>query len=366
MTAAHRARHGVEDAELSLDHARSSGRSTCSATGPSAMVAGLLARAGIEFVGEHYADWADGRASPRHQRPARCPSTRSCRCRWCAAPRSPGVPTGRGSASSRSTRTGASRACPASTRPATRPTSRSSRAASPPSRPTPSPQTIAARARRAGSRPSRSGRCCAACCSPAASRASCAPTRGGDDAARVLAHALWWPPAKIAGRYLAPYLAARDRDRRARRAGGLNRRPASRTSRSPSPSRACSRDAGRQPVVSTQHVAWAARIVGGGWRPRLGAHLPRTATEGTACPISAPNPPSEELPEFLDDLDDDTRAEPAAVPKTGPLRFARMTGSSIAGRDAAAVGHRLPQRRLLPPRGRGARASTTCAWPSRS
>ena len=47
------------------------------------------------------------------------------------------------------------------------------------------------------------------------------------------------------------------------------------------------------------------------------------------------DPPSEELPEFLDDLDGDTRAEPAAVPKTGPLRFARMSGSSIAGRDAA-------------------------------
>jgi hypothetical protein len=41
-----------------------------------------------------------------------------------------------------------------------------------------------------------------------------------------------------------------------------------------------------------------------------------------------------ELPEYLDDVDSETAT--AAVPKTGPLRFARMTGSSIAGRDAAA------------------------------
>src|SRR5438045_9732108 len=34
-----------------------------------------------------------------------------------------------------------------------------------------------------------------------------------------------------------------------------------------------------------------------------------------------------ELPEHVDDVE---------VPKSGPLRFARMTGSSIAGRDAAA------------------------------
>jgi hypothetical protein len=31
-----------------------------------------------------------------------------------------------------------------------------------------------------------------------------------DDAGRAERHALWWPPTKIAGRYLAPYLAARD------------------------------------------------------------------------------------------------------------------------------------------------------------
>jgi hypothetical protein len=42
----------------------------------------------------------------------------------------------------------------------------------------------------------------------------------------------------------------------------------------------------------------------------------------------------EQLPDHLDD--DDADAAPAAAPpREGPLRFARMTGSSIAGRDAA-------------------------------
>jgi hypothetical protein len=41
-----------------------------------------------------------------------------------------------------------------------------------------------------------------------------------------------------------------------------------------------------------------------------------------------------EVPEHLED-DEARAAAPAAPPKTGPLRFARMAGSSIAGRDAA-------------------------------
>src|SRR4051794_10033589 len=45
--------------------------------------------------------------------------------------------------------------------------------------------------------------------------------------------------------------------------------------------------------------------------------------------------PTEQLPDFIDDLDGDTQAESATAVKTGPLRFARMSGSSIAGRDAA-------------------------------
>jgi len=53
----------------------------------------------------------------------------------------------------------------------------------------------------------------------------------------------------------------------------------------------------------------------------------------------------EQLPAYLDDADlDGASVEPgeeadapaAAPPRTGPLRFARMSGSSIAGRDAAA------------------------------
>jgi hypothetical protein len=41
----------------------------------------------------------------------------------------------------------------------------------------------------------------------------------------------------------------------------------------------------------------------------------------------------EELPDHLDDVD--VEAKQRDVPRSGPLRFARMTGSSIAGRDAA-------------------------------
>src|SRR5688500_4216115 len=50
--------------------------------------------------------------------------------------------------------------------------------------------------------------------------------------------------------------------------------------------------------------------------------------------MSEPHPdqPIDELPEFLEDSDGDERAH---IPKTGPVRFARMSGSSIAGRDAA-------------------------------
>src|SRR5215216_7440126 len=44
----------------------------------------------------------------------------------------------------------------------------------------------------------------------------------------------------------------------------------------------------------------------------------------------------EQLPEHLDDLEAaEIQAQQREVPRTGPLRFARMTGSSIAGRDAA-------------------------------
>ena len=32
----------------------------------------------------------------------------------------------------------------------------------------------------------------------------------GGDEGEAERHALWWPPTKVAGRYLAPYLARRD------------------------------------------------------------------------------------------------------------------------------------------------------------
>ena len=35
---------------------------------------------------------------------------------------------------------------------------------------------------------------------------------GGGGEGQAAAHSLWWPPVKIAGRYLAPYLGARDPD----------------------------------------------------------------------------------------------------------------------------------------------------------
>jgi hypothetical protein len=37
-----------------------------------------------------------------------------------------------------------------------------------------------------------------------------AAVAGGGGDARVANHALWWPPSKIAGRYLAPFLFAQD------------------------------------------------------------------------------------------------------------------------------------------------------------
>jgi len=36
------------------------------------------------------------------------------------------------------------------------------------------------------------------------------PIAGGDGEPQVASHALWWPPSKIAGRYLAPFLFGRD------------------------------------------------------------------------------------------------------------------------------------------------------------
>ena len=67
---------------------------------------------------------------------------------------------------------------------------------------------------------------------------------------------------------------------------------------------------------------------------------------------------TEQLPEHLDD----EAARPSRA--GGPLRFARMTGSSIAGRDAAPwvtdFLNAAYYRRPVWPSAR----STTCGWPS--
>ena len=59
--------------------------------------------------------------------------------------------------------------------------------------------------------PSRSARFCEDCCSPAAMTACLRhAVAGGGGEGEVAAHTLWWPPSKIAGRYLAAYLFGRD------------------------------------------------------------------------------------------------------------------------------------------------------------
>ena len=67
--------------------------------------------------------------------------------------------------------------------------------------------------------------------------------------------------------------------------------------------------------------------------------------------------PAEEFDQVPEHLDDEPpgAAPPAAVKPGGPLRFARMTGSSIAGRDAAAWVTDFLKRRLLPAAGGGTR-----------
>src|SRR3954471_12660267 len=71
------------------------------------------------------------------------------------------------------------------------------------------------------------------------------------------------------------------------------------------------------------------RRVGGQWNPR---QTDPAMPEPTDHDVQ-----DEELPEHLDDVSDaaEVEAQQRDVPRSGPLRFARMTGSSIAGRDAA-------------------------------
>src|SRR4051812_31977682 len=54
-------------------------------------------------------------------------------------------------------------------------------------------------------------------------------------------------------------------------------------------------------------------------------------------PEATPQTADDDLLEHIDDAEA-VEAQQREVPRTGPLRFARMTGSSIAGRDAAPWG----------------------------
>src|SRR4051812_47707880 len=74
--------------------------------------------------------------------------------------------------------------------------------------------------------------------------------------------------------------------------------------------------------VSTDRVRNPVRMWNAGWR--------RTMDDMTPEQIAN----DEDLLEHVDDADE-VVAEQQKVPRTGPLRFARMTGSSIAARDAA-------------------------------
>ena len=155
--------------------------------------------------------WSCATASSTSSQGRRCAPTRSSACPRSRDRRSPACPPTR-AASSPSTRTAASAVPRASTPRATRPRSRSSRAASPPSRPTRSPRRSPPTSTSCPT-PPRSGPCCAGCCSPAARRCTCAPSCPATRSptarrlrGEVSGRALWWPPGKVAGRYLAPYL----------------------------------------------------------------------------------------------------------------------------------------------------------------
>ena len=122
-----------------------------------------------------------------------------------SAPHSPGSRT-TAAASSRPTPRAVSPGRWTSTQRATRRSSARSRAASPPNR-------LMRLQRQSPSTPARTceqcrfGRSSADCCSPASCRAISARTlRAGTSV--IDTEALWWPPAKIVGRHLAPFLAA--------------------------------------------------------------------------------------------------------------------------------------------------------------
>ena len=93
-----------------------------------------------------------------------------------------------------------------STPPATSRTFRSSRVGWPPSRRTPQPKRSQPRPEPRSPRP-RSRRFSAACCSPGLAPRFMRAEVGSQES-QVDTEPLWWPPAKIVGRHLAPFLAA--------------------------------------------------------------------------------------------------------------------------------------------------------------
>ena len=209
MTAAHVAERGLRKLRAVARHPRGRSRSSCSAPPASAAVRELLDERGDRVPRRPLS----GRGARRRAR-ASCPAgtsrpSASSACRGCADRSLPGCRT-IPRASSPSTCTGSSRARPTSTQPATRPPARSSRAAWRPAGGCRRRGDRRTRGR-AGRAEARSGRCCAGCCSPGAPRSSCAPrsAAGADHSGGRSTHALWWPPSKIAGRWLAPYLAQR-------------------------------------------------------------------------------------------------------------------------------------------------------------
>ena len=134
---------------------------------------------------------------------AQSPRTLSSHCRsWRGHP-STGSPR-TNAASSAPTSTAASPSSPTCTRQAISHSPRSSRAASQPRKPTPSPRRSPPMQGRRCSR-ARAGRSCADCSSPGSCRGSCVTRKRAPSL--VDTQPLWWPPGKIVGRYLSPFLA---------------------------------------------------------------------------------------------------------------------------------------------------------------
>ena len=174
----------------------------------SAAVAQLLDARGIEFVESRARDRGRRRRARARRRPADPSAGGRDHPPRPGRPARPRPPAGRPRASSPSTTTGACRAPTASTPRATSPPSRSSRAAWPRSRPMPPPRPCSPRSACPSCR-ARSSRSSRASSTPIASRPTSARRRWPAARSEPRAYSMWWPPSKIAGRHLAPYLATR-------------------------------------------------------------------------------------------------------------------------------------------------------------